>query len=145
MFDSTITLFNFHEGSGKWYLSTISGVDFGSTKSSSASKQGVINADAVELLVPCLQDKSITTGNGGLKSYAEPKEYAACADPEKRITFRPERDFIYDGVWNDLDPIVDGDYESGLYHELNDDHDGIFLIASAAFYSLLPHFEIGGR
>lgn len=144
MYDGTITLFNFHEGTGKWYLSVISGVDIGGAQASSSSKQGRVNGDSVVALIPCKPGKAILTG-AGEKSYTAPKEYAACSDPENRITFKPETDFIYEGAWDDLTPISDDAYDSGLYHEMNDVLDGVHLIASAEYFGLIPHFEIGGR
>ena len=46
---------------------------------------------------------------------------------------------------DDTEPLTDDDYDEGLYHALNAERDGIYLISSAGFYGLLPHFEIGGR
>ena len=59
--------------------------------------------------------------------------------------FAPECDFIFAGAWPDTEPLTDDDYDEGLYHALNAERDGIYLISSAGFYGLLPHFEIGGR
>lgn len=144
MFNNTITLFNYHAKSGKWYPSMIAGVDFGSTKSSSHTTEGMNSADTVEILINCTAAKIITTSAGG-KSYTGPKAYANCADPASCITFTPEQDFVFEGEWSSLDPIDDEDYDDGLYHALNAEYDGIYMISSAAFYGLLPHFEIGGR
>ena len=144
MFQSTITVFNYHKQTGLWYPSVISGADLIATKASTRATDGVNNADAVDILINCTAAKVITTSAGG-KSYTGPKEYAGCADPASCITFTPEQDFIFDGAWADLTPIDDEDYDEGLYHALNAAHDGIYMISSAAFYGLLPHFEIGGR
>lgn len=144
MFQSTITVFNYHKQTGLWYPSVISGADLIASKASTRTTDGVNNADAVDILINCTPAKVITTGAGD-KSYTGPKEYASCADPASRITFTPEQDFIFDGEWADLTPIDDEDYDEGLYHALNATHDGIYMISSAAFYGLLPHFEIGGR
>lgn len=144
MFQNTITVFNFHKQTGLWYPSVISGADLIAAKASTRTPDGVNNADTVDILINCTAAKVITTSAGG-KSYTGPKVYAGCADPASCITFTPEQDFIFDGEWADLTPIDDEDYDEGLYHVLNAAHDGIYMISSAAFYGLLPHFEIGGR
>lgn len=144
MYQNTITVFNYHKATDTWYPSIITGADLLPTKSSNHTADGMTNADAVDVIVHCTAEKVIATSSGD-KSYTGPKEYARCADPGERITFTPECDFIYDGAWPDLAPITDDEYDEGLYHALNEEHDGIYLISSAAFYGLLPHFEIGGR
>lgn len=144
MFQNTITVFNYHKQTGLWYPSVITGADLIAAKASSRSTEGVANADTVEAIINCTAEKVIATSAGG-KSYTGTKEYAACANPAERITFTPESDFLYDGAWPDLTPIDDEDHDEGLYHALNAAHDGIYMISSAAFYGLLPHFEIGGR
>ena len=144
MLQNTITVFNYHKQTGLWYPSVISGTDLIAAKASTRTTDGVNSADAVDVLINCTAAKVISTSAGG-KSYTGPKEYARCADPASCITFTPEQDFIFDGEWTDLTPIDDEDYDEGLYHALNAAHDGIYMISSAAFYGLLPHFEIGGR
>lgn len=144
MFQNTVTVFNFHKQTGLWYLSVISGADLIASKASNRTTDGINSADIVDILINCTNAKAITT-SAGVKSYTGPKEYASCADPVSRITFAPEQDFIFDGAWADLTPIDDEDYDEGLYHALNAAHDGIYMISSATFYGLLPHFEIGGR
>lgn len=143
IFQNTITLFNFHEATGLWYPSVIAGVDLIEHKSNSASIEGMNNRDTVNILIPCNTEKKITTSQG-VKRYIGNKIYAKCNDPANYITFKPEKDFIYEGVWPDLSPIDGEDFDSGLYNELNTNYDGVYMINAAAFYSLLPHFEIGG-
>ncbi|MCD8371793.1 MAG: hypothetical protein LUD27_00635 [Clostridia bacterium] len=144
MYDHTLTVFNYHAASDKWYLSVISGADLIAAEAKSNTANGINNTDAVNAIIHSTADKVIAT-TAGSKSYTRPKAYAACNNPAKMITFNPECDFIYDGEWADLTPISDDDYDSGLYHSLNDKYDGVYLINSATFYSLLPHFEIGAR
>ncbi len=145
MYQNTITLFNFHEATGLWYPSVFTGVDLGVNNSSRSTKDGKNNGDAVSVIIHCTADKTFTTADGTEKSYTGAKAYAKCENPTACITFKPECDFIYEGVWPDSEPLREEDYESGLYHALNDEHDGVYMISSAAFYGLLPHFEIGGR
>lgn len=145
MYQNTITLFNFHEATGLWYPSVFTGVDLGVNNSSRSTKDGKNNGDAVSVIIHCAADKTFTTADGTEKSYTGAKAYAKCENPTACITFKPECDFIYEGAWPDLEPLREEDYESGLYHALNDEHDGVYMISSAAYYGLLPHFEIGGR
>ena len=99
----------------------------------------------MSVIIHCTADKTFTTADGTEKSYTGAKAYAKCENPTACITFKPECDFIYEGAWPDLEPLREEDYESGLYHALNDEYDGVYMISSAAYYGLLPHFEIGGR
>ena len=144
VYQNTITVFNFHENSGMWYPSVIKGADLIVNKSSHSTTTGKSNSDTADIIIHCSVDKQITTETGE-KSYTGPKEYAKCENPEERITFKPECDFIYDGEWPDHTSISDEGYDSGLYHAMNDLYDGIYMITSASFFGLLPHFEIGGR
>lgn len=144
MFGDVITLFNYHKGAGLWYPKVIPNADFNLTRSTDHTTQGYNSETAAQFLVPCKKDRTVFT-TAGVKEYLPPKAFAKCEKPEGYFTFAPECDFIYVGNWSDLSAIPDDDYESGLYHEMNDEKDGVYMIASAAFYSLIPHFEIDGR
>lgn len=146
MFSSTITLFNFHAATGCWYPSVISGVELGVASSSSLAREGRKNANTCIALIHT-NDRSARklTTSAGVKSYTGPKEYAKCVDPGVRYTFTLEQDFIYEGAWPDLTPIVESQEDEGLYQKMNDQYDGVHMIQSAEFFQLLPHFEIGGR
>ena len=144
MFKNTITVFNFHEKTGTWYPSVIPGTDLGAARASSKTASGLANADVVTLLINCSAEPHIET-SAGRKPYIEPKEYAKCEHPEAHITFTPECDFFMKGAWPDLTPVDDDAYDEGYYHELNTEHDGVYMISSVDFFDLLPHFEIGGR
>lgn len=144
MYHDTITVFNYHKASDRWYPSVISNVDLLVTKARSATTAGGNNADAVDIIVHCTADKAVSTSEG-VKSYTSPKEYARCENPSERITFAPECDFLYTGVWNGTESLLDDDHDESLYHVMNDEYDGVYMISSVGFYGLLPHFEIGGR
>lgn len=144
MYQNTITVFNYHEATKLWYPSIISGVDLIASKTNNATTKGLNNGDTVDIIIHCTPDKKIKTSKG-VKSYLNVNAYAKCSTPADCMTFRPEKDFIYDEVWPEILPINGDDYDSGLYNELNEKHDGIYMISSAAYYGLLPHFEIGGR
>ena len=146
MYNDTITLFNWHEATERWYPTVFTRADVGEiTSSNSTAQAGKTGNDTVSIIIHCDADKSFTATDGTVKSYLRAKEYALCNDPAAHITFKPERDFVYAGEWNDPQPVSDDDYEAGFYHEMNDTHDDVYMISSAAFFSLLPHFEIGGR
>lgn len=142
MHNGTITLFNLHNG--VWYPSVISGVTVEEiTATSSTETAGRTNSDAVELSIPTTHVKAIKTSDG-LKAYVSPKAYEIGTAPANCLTFKPEQDFVYVGAWSTA-PIRDDEYESGLYHAFNEEHDGVYMITSVAWLGLLPHFEIGGK
>lgn len=142
MHDKTITLFNLHNG--VWYPSVIPNVTVEEVTATSATEiAGRTNADTVELSIGTSIAKAITT-SVGVKAYVSPMSYAVCTAPADCFTFKTEQDFVYIGEWS-TDPIRDDEYESGLYHALNEANDGFYMISSAAWLGLIPHFEIGGR
>ena len=146
MFDRTITLFNFHKPSGNWYPTVIAGVDIQIESGMSPATPGVQNdAHVASVLIPSKKDKSIVLQDKSVKSYLGPKAYARCEDPEGHFTFQLDKDFFYEGEWPDLNPVSDDDYDEGFYNEVNKLYDDVFSVKTAAFYGLIPHFEIGGR
>ena len=110
VYRDTITVFNYHAATGRWFPSVISGADLLTTKANSATTAGGNNADAVDIIVHCTADKRVPTG-AGMKSYTGPKEYARCDNPAQYITFAPECDFIFAGAWPDAEPLTDDDYD----------------------------------
>ena len=144
MHDATITLFNFHERTGNWYPTIFNQVSLTEAKADSATADaGIKNGDTIEAIIRTAADKSHT--ESGVKvQYVGPKAYAALENPAGYFTFTTERDFFF--VGNSTSGIVsDDDYDEGFYHAMNKEHDGVYLVQSAAFYSLIPHFEIRGR
>lgn len=144
MFCDTITLFNFREDSHIWYPTVINNVDISDVRAGNNTQNSVTNGDTAEFLINCKADKSIKA-SVGIKRYLPPKAYASCERPAECFTLCPENDFIYIGIYPDLNPISDDNDESGLYHVMNDKYDGVYLVTSAAYYSLIPHFEVGGK
>lgn len=144
MFRDTITIFNYHAQTGLWYPSVVSCACVSENGGTNAAKNGVQNSDTAEILLQCNADKSVLTSIGQ-KNYLGAKAYANCDNPEKYFTFHAQQDFILVGGLQDISPISDADNDAGLYHKMNDTQDGVYMIHTAAFYGLLPHFEIGGR
>ena len=144
MHDATITLFNFHERTGNWYPTIFNQVSLTEAKADSATADaGIKNGDTIEAIIRTAADKS-NTEYGVKVQYVGPKAYAALENPVGYFTFATEQDFFF--VGNAASGIVsDDDYDEGFYHAMNKEHDGVYLVQSAAFYSLIPHFEIGGR
>lgn len=143
MYLDTVTLFNYHSATNKWYPTVLTGVDAGEDVSGKKDEMGIQNEDRTILLVPCAANKTV---NVGIKSkpYLSPKEYAKVQNPANFITFDKEQDFFVIGEYN-TSPIDDDTEADGLYHRLNDERDGVYAIKSCSFYSLLPHFEIIGK
>ena len=146
MYNDTLTLFNYHKKTGFWYPSVISGVDVKEIHSSDLTTRGTNNGDAVEVLINCTTDKIVVCKDGAEKCYTKAKAYHKINNPESYITFDTEQDFFFVGEWDDLSPISDDDgFDSGIYQQLNDELDGVYKITSASYFSLIPHFEIGGK
>ena len=140
MYDRTITLFNYRKADGCWYTHTFTGVDAIETQGKSATTHGMQSADNLEVIIHCTS----TQQAGGLQ-YVPPKVWQSMEDVEGCFTLTPECDFIAIGDCSEVDPINDEEYDQGLYHALNEERDDVFMITSATWFSLLPHFEIGGR
>lgn len=142
MYNTTLTLFNYHKGTNLWYTTVFHGADLIAAQGADSSPQGIQNKDAVDIIIRtnALQRVESSTGT---KQYLGPKAYAVCETPENCFTFTAETDFVVVGDCGVNEPMED-DGDCGLYHSMNDSRDGVYLIHTATYYSLLPHFEIGG-
>lgn len=143
MHDKTVTLWNYHQGTGMWYPTVIGGVSFWANDAAAASSHGGNSAASFEASIPCAPGGTVTS-KGGEKRIFPPKTYAVCTSPDKCVTFAPGVDFIAEGE-TEPTPIRDADYESGFYDAMNASNDGVHLITSAVYYGLIPHYEIGGK
>ena len=144
MHDTTVTLFNFHEATGKWYPTEFHNVTLTEANAGTPTPDaGMKSADTVEIIIRTAADKS-STENGVTVRYAGAKEYAALENPVGYFTFTPEQDFFYVGSVIAASYPED-DYDEGLYHHMNKTYDGVYMIQSCMFYSVIPHFEIGGH
>ena len=140
MYDCTITLFNYHANTKKWYTTVFDGVDLLAVDAKQATRQGETNGSSVDLLINVMPDKSYKG-----KQYMGPKAYAATGTPADCFTFNSDTDFFMEGDYSTAEPVSEDDFESGYYHEMNNAHDGVHMVVSAAYFPLIPHFEIGGR
>ena len=140
MFDQTITLFNYRISEGAWHAHVFHGVNVLQQRADTATTQGTDNADAAEFLLQCDAGQRAE----GLQ-YAPPKAYQALEDASGYFTLTPQADFIAIGAHDADAPVPESDYAEGLYQTMNELYDGVVQITTAAWFSLLPHFEIGGK
>lgn len=140
MYDQTITLFNYRQEDNCWRTALFHGVNVIEPRASTATTQGTNNGDAVEIILHCSKGMKAE----GLQ-YISPKAYQAMEDVSECFTLTPEKDFIAIGEHTSDEPVSEDDYGEGLYQAMNDLYDGVYMISSATWFSLLPHFEIGGK
>lgn len=149
MYDKTITIFNYRKDSHSWRTAVFEDVDVIEHTGKSATSHGHGNDDNVEIILHSDAEKiaSAVGVNGDPVSlqYLTPKAYAAAQDVSGSFTMTPECDFVMLGNHMEAEPLDDDEYEEGLYHAMNNVHDGVYMITGTTWYSLLPHFEIGGR
>lgn len=139
MFNDIVTVFNNHKGC--WYAHMIRGVDYGSTASAGSTKlNGITKSDRVIVLIRSDADKHISSDV--TLQYVPPKVYERLENVEGHITFKPQDSFILIGEYNGAEPISDDDYEAGFFDYMNSMYDNVFMISSAAYFGLIPHFEI---
>lgn len=140
MYDATITLFNLRRSDNTWRTTLFEGVNITEPKAATATTQGTRSDDTVEIMLRC--DRSQCAAG---MQYAPPKAYQALDDPTGYFTLTPEADFIAVGDHTTDETVREDDYDEGLYHAMNDLYDGVYMVTGATWFSLLPHFEIGGR
>lgn len=93
--------------------------------------------------------KPICKKHVGGKTYLPPKEWKAQTNDKlaETVTFA-DGDFFIEGEYSE-ETIRDSDYATrlggGFYDYLNKKKDNVFLITSVGTYTLIPHFEIGGK
>lgn len=140
MHDQTVTLYNYHEPTGLWYTTVFDNATLTAARSSSSTQHGTTNGDTVSISIPAAADKT-----AGSRRYIGPKSYSARDAPGECFTFWPEHDFVVVGSCPLEQPVSEDDYDNGLYHEMNHEQDEVYMITSASFYGLIPHFEVEGR
>lgn len=151
MYDKTVTVFNKYTdqtGNMHWYPHVLHGVDLIIDKAANIAKTGLDSADTSNLHVKySLKDGKKMIGD---KPYLSPKEWEKQPNDELTgsITFAPG-DFFIEGEYPE-EPVLDSDYanrvDGGFYDYLNKRRDYVFLITTVGGpYTLIPHFEIGGK
>lgn len=150
MYDKTITVFNKYVNQKDeifWYPTVIKGVQLIVDKSANIEKTGLDTADTATLhvLYHMVSNEKVVSG----KKYLEPKKWAKQINDTlgHTVTFA-SCDFFVEGE-HDEKMIADEDYQSrrdgGFYDYMNKNHDNVFLITNVGTYTLIPHFEIGGK
>lgn len=158
MFDKTVTVFNKYVNQKDeiyWYPTVISGCQFVDDKAANVAKTGLENADEANLHIRYTYKMIADTGkkvyrkNVSGKVYLPPKEWKAQTNDKlaETVTFS-DGDFFIEGECSE-EIIKDSDYATrvggGFYDYLNKKRDNVFLITSVGTYTLVPHFEIGGK
>lgn len=151
MYDKTVTVFNKYTDQNDniyWYPHVLRGVDLIIDKAANVAKTGLDSADTANLHIKySAKDGQKMVGD---KVYLPPKEWEKQPNDEltESVTFATG-DFFMQGEYEES-PIIDSDYEnrpdSGFYDYLNKRRDYVFLITTVGGpYTLIPHFEIGGK
>lgn len=150
MYDKTITVFNKYVNQKDevyWYPTVVKGVQLIVDKSANIEKTGLDTADTATLHVmyqPADGKKVISA-----KEHLEPKKWAKQINDTlgKTLTFA-NGDFFIEGEYSEK-MVADEDYQSrsngGFYDHMNRNNDNVFLITNVGTYTLIPHFEIGGK
>ncbi len=150
MYTDTVTIFN-KRGDSKvgitWYPTVLHNVDLITDKGANVAKTGLESADTAKLHI------RYTLNNGAIKiaekTYKRPKEWVALSDLEipTALTFNSGSDFFARGEFSET-PINESDqaYKGGFQSYFNKTHDDVYLITTAGGpYTVIPHFEIGGK
>ena len=168
MFSNTITVFNYHKPTDSWYATVFHGVNLSNRSTANATaERGHVNNSSISVTIRVRSGSSsmildpFGIGGGTIadetkihykdkftpvdKIYVPPKEFEKLSDPNNYFTFKPECDFMMIGDHPIDFPEPDDRGMDGFYNEMNTEHDGVFMISSAEYFTLLPHFEIGGR
>lgn len=149
MYADTITLFNRYSSKhgDMWLPTVITGADLNTDRATVVAKYGESSADKAMLHIryEVKNGKPYVAG----KRYLSPKVWELQTNDElaNTLTFTPGQDFdfFWAGEWLETEPINDEDYAEGFYSYMNRNYDGVFAVTNAAMYSLIPHFEIGGK
>lgn len=150
MYGKTITVFNKYVNQKDeifWYPTVIKGVQLIVDKSANIEKTGLDTADTATLhvLYRMTSDEKVVAD----KKYLEPKKWAKQINDTlgHTVTFA-SGDFFIEGEYDEK-MIADEDYQSrrdgGFYDYMNKNYDNVFLITNVGTYTLIPHFEIGGK
>lgn len=142
MFGRDMTLFNSYNGT--WRKTVLKDCNIHFTQSKSNSTQGNILSNTAEIYIHFTGDFSVETSSGTV-TYIGYKDYEKLSDPSGYITFSPQKDFFYDGVFEDLDVEDDDNYEEGYYEEVLSNYGGVYQVTSVAVYKFIPHFVVGCR
>lgn len=149
MYTDTVTFFNKYvdeAGDIYWYPHLLTNVDLNVDKAANVAKTGLDSADTANLHIKyrVIAGKRMI----GNLLWLPPKEWKTQGDLLKSITFAVG-DFFIAGEYTE-EPVRNSEYEnranSGFYDYLNKHKDYVFLVTNVGGpYTIIPHFEIGGK
>ena len=150
MYTDTVTIFNKHGDSRvgiTWYPTVLHNVDLITDKGANIAKTGLESADTAKLHIRYTLTDGVVTIAG--KTYKRPKEWAAQTETgyPTSLTFASGSDFFVRGEFPET-PINESDpaYKGGFQSYFNKTHDDVYLITTVGGpYTVIPHFEIGGK
>ena len=148
MYSNTVTVFNLHKDKSgdTWYPTVISNVDLVVDRGANIEKTGSDSADSSKLHIRYqnIVGKVMIEG----KEYLAEKAWSAqdTSDKTNTITFSEGKDFFIRGDYSE-EPISDNDYGiDGFYTHMKNTNDDCYLITTVGGpYTLIRHFEIGGK
>jgi len=136
MYDKKLTLFCEHNH--KWIPTTFNRCEIYTVVAENLTVNGVNNVGNIKMLIQADSDKTIDG-----KQYIGVAEYNSKEDVSNFFTFAPERDFVIEGSWEGGEGD-DEDYDVGFYQYMNETRDA-HMVTSAAWFGLIPHFEVMGK
>ena len=151
MYQNTVTIFNRYESQGQyiWYPHVIKNADLVIDKGANIVKTGLESADSAKLHIKyhILDGKKMV----GRSLWLPSKEWDNQTNDKllASITFTEGQDFFWEGEYSE-NAVNDVDYQTlkynGFYDYMNQRYDNVFLITTVGGpYTLIPHFEIGGK
>lgn len=151
MYQNTVTIFNRYESQGEyiWYPHVIKNVDLVIDKGANIVKTGLESADSAKLHIKYhINDDGKMIGRF---LWLSSKEWDSQTNDKlpTTITFTEGQDFFWKGEYSE-NAVNDVDYQTlkynGFYDYMNQHYDNVFLITTVGGpYTLIPHFEIGGK
>ena len=139
MYRDTVTLFCRRSSGNKtyWIPYILHNVDFNADKARILNTYGENSQDRA-LLHLALRGRKCN----GLK-YVFPKEYSGAVD-EFTLKSGKDFDFFVLGEYS-FSTVDDDDYKDGFFNYIKKTLDNVFMITSAAEFSIIPHIEVTAR
>jgi len=132
-YSKTVTIFNSVSdddvmGADSWLPTVLHDVRLLETQGKNIEKSGITSADSAKLF--------IKTDNLE-KPYMDPKEWSQSENKSDAFTLCKDRDFFIVGDVSDE--------TVASFEQMKEKYDGCYQITTVDKYSLIPHFEVGGR
>lgn len=150
MYDKTVTVFSRKkEGSDTiWYATVMEGTSFTATVAETVNAQArEQTGDNVRLVVRTEPESDGTVFVSG-KEYLTPKAWneADAISDSFSLKSGSDFDFFVYGDYDEYNGAKDSEYmPNGFYQYMRKKYDHVYAISHVALFTVLPHFEIGGR